>query len=397
MSRPSLADADLSGRRVFLRADLNVPIESGRVADDTRIRAVIPTMEMILERGASLVVASHLGRPDGRVVPEMSLAPVAERLSQLLGRRVVMAPDCTGKRVEAIVSAMKPGDVVLLENLRFHPGEEAGDPGFAGDLAALADVYVNDAFGTCHRAHASMTGVPSVLGGGYAGLLVMKELEFFGRAAGSPERPFTLLLGGAKVSDKVPVIENLIEKVDSILVGGGMAFTFLAAAGMDVGRSLLEKEMVQTAAGLAERARDAGVDLVLPVDVVVAPSPDAGASALTVPSDAIPADEAGYDIGPLTSSAFSSVIAKSRTVVWNGPMGLFEKAPFDRGTRDMAAALASATRLGAVTIVGGGDSARAVTEAGFENDVSFVSTGGGVALKLLQGEELVALKALGGS
>ncbi len=395
MIRPSLAEADLSGRRVFLRADLNVPIESGRVADDTRIRAVIPTMTTILGRGAALVVASHLGRPDGRVVPGMSLAPVAERLSELLGRRVVMAPDCVGKRVESIVSAMKPGDVVLLENLRFHPGEEAGDPGFAGELAALADVYVNDAFGTCHRAHASMTGVPSVLGGGYAGLLVMKELDFFGRATGSPGRPYTLLLGGAKVSDKVPVIENLIDKVDSILVGGGMAFTFLAAAGMDVGRSLLEKEMVGTAATLAAKARDAGVDLVLPVDVVVAPSPDDGASAVTVPSDAIPPDQAGYDIGPLPLAAFSSAIARSRTVVWNGPMGLFEKAPFDAGTRGMAAALAAATRLGAVTIVGGGDSARAVSEAGFENDVSFVSTGGGVALKLLQGKELVALKALG--
>jgi phosphoglycerate kinase len=275
-----LSDAPLEGRRVFLRADLNVPVENGRVADDTRLTAVLPTIRTILGRGASIVLASHLGRPDGHVVPGMSLAPVAERLSQLLGSKVLMAPDSIGRRVETMASGLKPGDVLLLENLRFHPGEEQGDPGFARSLAALADIYVNDAFGTCHRAHASMTGVPAVLGGGYAGLLVQKELDFFSRAVDEPARPFTLLLGGAKVSDKVPVIEYLIEKVDSILIGGGMAFTFLRAAGLDVGRSLLEEDMVAKASSLVEMARKAGGALLLPVDVVAAPGPDAGASAV---------------------------------------------------------------------------------------------------------------------
>ncbi len=392
-----LSDAALEGRRVFLRADLNVPVENGRVADDTRLTAVLPTIRTILGRGASIVLASHLGRPDGKVIPGMSLAPVSERLSQLLGSKVLMAPDCIGRRVEMMASGLKPGDVLLLENLRFHPGEEQGDPGFARSLAALADVYVNDAFGTCHRAHASMTGVPAILGGGYAGLLVQKELDFFSRAVDQPARPFTLLLGGAKVSDKVPVIEHLIAKVDSILVGGGMAFTFLRAAGLDVGRSLLEEDMVAKASSLVEMARRAGVALLLPIDVVAAPGPDAGASAVTVPVDSIPRDMAGLDIGPLTSRLFADTIRRSRTVVWNGPMGYFEKKPFDRATREMAESLAQATAAGTVTIVGGGDSARAVSEAGFEDKVSFVSTGGGVSLELLQGRELVALKALEGA
>lgn len=312
----------------------------------------------------------------------------------MTGLEVMMAPDCVGSRVRMMAAALKPGGILLLENLRFHPGEEAGDPGFAKDLASLCDVYVNDAFGTCHRAHASMTGVPSVLGGGYIGLLVQKELEFFEKATENPSRPFTLLLGGAKVSDKIPVIENLIDRVDSILVGGGMAFTFLKASGLGIGRSLLEEERIPVAASLMERAAQAGVELLLPLDVVVAAAPDSGASARTVSVDAIPEGEAGFDIGPRTCRRFSEVISRSRTVVWNGPMGIFEKQPFDRATREMAAALAAATDAGAVTIVGGGDSARAVSEAGFENRVSFISTGGGVSLKLLQGKELVALKAL---
>lgn len=394
MKRPLLADAPIEGKRVFLRADLNVPLEDGRVADDTRLVAMVPTLKTILSRGASVVLASHLGRPDGAPVPSMSLAPVARRLSEITGVGIMMAPDCVGSRVRTMAEALKPGDVLLLENLRFHPGEEAGDPEFAKELASLCDVYVNDAFGTCHRAHASMTGVPSVLGGGYVGLLVQKELDFFGNATENPTRPFTLLLGGAKVSDKIPVIENLIDRVDSILVGGGMAFTFLKASGLGIGKSLLEEDRVPVAASLMERAAKAGVELLLPVDVVVAPSPDSGSSARTVPADAIPDGEAGFDIGPQTCRRFSEVISKSRTVVWNGPMGIFEKQPFDRATREMASALAAVTDTGAVTIVGGGDSARAVTEAGFEKRVSFISTGGGVSLKLLQGKELIALKAL---
>ncbi len=395
MRVPSVRDADLAGRRVFLRADLNVPLENGTVADDTRIAAVLPTLRMILDKGAALVVvASHLGRPDGAPVPGMSLAPVAVRLSELLGRRIVMAPDCVGARVETMAAGLGSGGLMLLENLRFHPGEEAGDPEFAASLARLADVYVNDAFGTCHRAHASMTGIPGILGGGFAGLLVEKEMEFFGKVTSDPARPYTLLLGGAKVSDKVPVIENLIDKVDSILIGGAMAFTFLRAGGLEVGRSLVEGDRIGVAGEIAARAVEAGVSLVLPRDVVVAPSPDRGDLARVVAADAIPADMAGLDIGPASTGDFREVILASRTVVWNGPMGLFEKEPFDRATRALASALVEATAAGALTVVGGGDSARAVSEAGADGGVSFVSTGGGVSLKLLQGRKLVAIQAL---
>lgn len=397
MRARSVRDALLDGSRVFLRADLNVPLEDGRVADDTRIREVLPTIRLILDRGASLVMASHLGRPDGEAVPSMSLAPVAVRLTELLGRQVVMAPDCVGRRVEALAAGLRPGGLLLLENLRFNPGEEAGDPGFAAALAGLADVYVNDAFGTCHRAHASMTGVPSLLGGGYVGLLVEKELDFFRRATVDPARPFTLLLGGAKVSDKVPVIENLLDRVDNILIGGGMAFTFMAAAGTGVGRSLLEPDRIAVAAEIVRRAGEAGVRLVLPSDVVVSTSPDDPGGARTVPADAIPDDEVGLDVGPSTVAEFSRIVMQSGTIVWNGPMGLFEKKPFDAATTAIARALAEATSRGALTVVGGGDSARAVAEAGVEGSVSFVSTGGGVSLKLLQGKPLVALQALGES
>jgi len=397
VSYPSIRQADLRGRRVFLRADLNVPLENGEVANDNRITAVLPTIRALLEAPASVVIASHLGRPDGRVVPEMSLAPVARVLEKLLGRPVPLAPDCVGRRVEALASAMRPGDVLLLENLRFHAEEEEGDPGFAAALAGLADTYVNDAFGTCHRAHASMTGVPAVLGGGYVGFLVEKELSFLLGATRDPRRPMTLLLGGAKVSDKIPVIENLLEKTDTVLIGGGMAFTFLAAKGIDVGASLLDSERIETASRTMAMAESSGVRVVLPTDVVVAPSPDDGSSAVTVPIDRIPRGQAGLDIGPETASAFSDVIRASRTVVWNGPMGFFEKPPFDRATMVVALAMAEATESGCTTIVGGGDSARAAAEAGIENRVSFVSTGGGVSLTLLQGHELVALEALTGT
>jgi len=394
---PSIRNASLAGRRVFLRADLNVPLENCEVADDTRIEAVLPTIRAILEAPASAVVASHLGRPDGKVVPGMSLAPVARRLGQLLRRTVVLAPDCVGMRVESMAKALKPGDILLLENLRFHPGEEAGDPGFAGQLASLADTYVNDAFGTCHRAHASMTGVPAALGGGFVGFLVEKELDFLLGAVEEPRKPMTLLLGGAKVADKIPVMENLLDRTDYILIGGGMAFTFLKALGLEVGKSLLEPDRVPMASAILERAAKAGVKVILPSDIVVAASPADGAGAAAVPAAAIPPGSAGLDIGPAATAEFAAVIGRSGTVVWNGPMGLFESPPFDRATRTLALALAEATdRSGAVTIVGGGDSARAVTEAGVEKRVSFVSTGGEVSLTLLQGRELVALEALGG-
>jgi phosphoglycerate kinase len=394
---PSIRQADLRGKRVFLRADLNVPLENGVVADDNRIVAVLPTLEAILAAPAAVILASHLGRPDGKVVPGMSLAPVASVLEKHLGRPVILAPDCVGRRVETMAAALRPGDVLLLENLRFHAEEEAGGEEFSRLLAGLADVYVNDAFGTCHRAHASMTGVPGILGGGYVGFLVEKELQYLLGATSNPRRPMTLLLGGAKVSDKLPVIENLLGKTDTILIGGGMAFTFLKARGLSTGKSLLDADRVELARKTMERAEAAGVRIVLPVDVVVAPSPDSGASAVTVPVDRIPDDQAGLDIGEATVREFTGVVLQSRTVVWNGPMGFFEKPPFDRGTRALASALADATDAGAVTIIGGGDSARAISEAGVENRVSFVSTGGGVSLDLLQGKELVALEALSGT
>lgn len=394
MKYPSLRDARLEGRRVFLRADLNVPLANGEVADDTRITAVLPTLRDILSRGASVVVASHLGRPDGKPLPEYSLAPVARRLQELLGSPVILAPDCVGKRVETMAEALSPGDVLLLENLRFHPGEEEGDMVFAKQLASLAEVYVNDAFGTCHRAHASMTGIPQVLGGGYVGHLVERELDFLLGAVSDPRQPMTLVLGGAKVSDKVPVIENLLDRTANVLIGGAMAFTFMKARGMETGRSLVEAERVPVAAAIMEKAEKAGVRLLLPVDVVVAPSPDEGGSAVTVEAGAIPPGMMGLDIGDATVKLFDGVISKSGTVVWNGPMGLFEKKPFDRATRAVASSLAKANGRGAVTIVGGGDSARAVSEAGAAESVSFVSTGGGVSLELLQGRQLPALKAL---
>ncbi|MBN1434378.1 phosphoglycerate kinase [Candidatus Fermentibacterales bacterium] len=398
MSWRRLDEADPSGRRVFLRADLNVPLESGDVADDTRIRGVLPTIRRLLDSGASLVIASHLGRPDGRVVEGLSLAPVARRLSGLLELPVAVAPDCVGKRVSMMAASLTPGKILLLENLRFHEEEEKNDPDFAASLAGLADIYVNDAFGTCHRDHASMTGIPRVLGGGYAGLLLQRELETFERIAGNPDKPFTLLLGGAKVADKVLVVENLIEVADNILIGGGMAFTFLAALGHGVGRSVLEPDRVDLARNVIDRAGQSGVRLLLPLDVVVADSKERPETARTVSADSIPGDTCGLDIGPASVAAFSSVLLEeSRTIVWNGPMGLFEVPPFDRGTVEMARALACATReRGATTIVGGGDSVRAVSEAGVEDQLSFISTGGGASLKLLQGKQLVAVRALSG-
>jgi phosphoglycerate kinase len=395
MAYPEITGAEVSGKRVFVRADLNVPIENGVVMDDTRIEGILPTVRLLVDRGASVILASHLGRPDGKPDIRYSLRPVALRLQELLGARVSFAPDCVGSRVETLVAALRPGDVMLLENLRFHPEEEAGDQGFADSLASLADVFVNDAFGTCHREHASMTGVPRAMGGGYAGLLVMRELEMFSGMLEHPAKPFTLLLGGAKVSDKVPVIENLIGRLDSILIGGGMAFTFMKAMGMEIGLSILEEDRIATAADILRKAKEAGVKVLLPEDIVIAPSPDMAVEARTVRADSIPEGMKGLDVGPLTVRAFSRVILESGTVVWNGPMGLFEIPPFNVATLEMAGAMAQATLKGAVTVIGGGDSVRAVTEAGLADSVTFVSTGGGASLRLLQGKALPALAALG--
>ncbi len=393
---PLLQNTELAGRKVFLRLDLNVPLHDGRIADDSRIKAALPTIRYILDKGASLVIASHLGRPGGKRNADYSLASIAYRLETLLGRKVLFAPDCIGARTETMVASLKPGDVLLLENLRFHPEEKEGDPDFSRKLAYCIDIYVNDAFGTCHRKHASLKGLPEFLGGGYIGLLVQKELHIFDEMLSSPARPFTLLLGGAKASDKIPVIENLLPRLDHILIGGGMAFTFMKTLGMNVGRSLLELDRLGAAEKVLKEADKFGVDIFLPLDIVIAPSPGSPEQARTVSADSIPANEAGLDIGPRTVEQFGRVIEKSCTVVWNGPLGVFEIPPFDRGTRRIASILANVTKTGTISVVGGGDSVRAVVEAGHFNDISFVSTGGGASLILLEGNELFALEALGG-
>ena len=331
--------------------------------------------------------------------PDFSLEPVAEKLSSLLKIRVLFAPDCIGPRVEQMASMLGLGDTLLLENLRFHPEEKSCDEGFSRKLASLADLYVNDAFGTCHREHASMYGVPRVMGGGSMGFLVERELDVFEGVLSSPERPFTVLLGGAKVSDKIPVIRNLLGKIDNLLVGGGMAFTFLRAIGREIGTSIVEDDILYTASRIIDDARHMGVNLVLPYDIVAAHSHSEGAYARIVSADSIPPDQAGLDIGPETTEAFAGIIRESGTVVWNGPMGMFEVPPFDNSTRIIAATLAEATSRGTTTVVGGGDTVRAVAESGVVNRLTWVSTGGGATLMLLEGKELPALLALdaGGS
>jgi len=394
---PVLKDAELRGRKVFLRADLNVPLKDGMIADDTRIKAIIPTVRYLLDHGTSIIIASHLGRPGGTIRPEMSLAPVADRLGELLGKKVSFAPDCIGARVNTLAASLDPGDVLLLENLRFHPEEKKDDIDFARKLASNSDIYVDDAFGTIHRSHASLTGVPKVLRGGYIGLLVQKELKVFIEMLSFPARPFSLLIGGAKVSDKIPVIENLLSRLDHLMIGGAMAFTFMKEMGLNVGTSLLERNRLGAARKLLNDAEKFGVDIHLPIDVVIAPSAGRPDLALTVRADSIPDNMAGLDIGPDTLEEFGKIIRKSCTVVWNGPMGVFEIPPFDKGTRKIAMSLAEATGNGTVSVVGGGDSVRAVVEAALENRITFVSTGGGASLKLLQGSELPALTVLGGA
>ncbi len=391
MRYPSIRETRTGGRTVFLRADLNVPLENGRVMDDGRLIASLPTLIHVLDQGSPVVLCSHLGRPKGKPDPKYGLAPVAVRLSELLDDYEVLFIDrVSGPRVKAMARGLTPGQVLLIENLRFHPGEEANDPALSRELADLGQIYVNDAFGTCHREHASTAGVPAVMGGGYAGLLVEKELEAFGRMVAHPRKPFTVLMGGAKVSDKVAVIRHVLPRLDNLLVGGAMAFTFVRAKGASTGRSLVEEDRVETALEIMKAAEEAGVNLVLPVDYVCARSQEE--KPVTVPWDAIPDDMAGYDIGPESAALFGDVIAESGTVVWNGPMGLFEVPPFDASTRKVALALAEATSGGVVTIVGGGDSLRAVTEAGVLDRVTHASTGGGASLELLQGKELPALR-----
>jgi len=387
----SVDQLDLAGKRVFLRVDLNVPLEDGRVAEDTRIRAVVPTIEHCLKAGASVILASHLGRPKGTVDPRYSLKPVAARLEDLLGRPVPLLPDCVGPEVEAAAAALKPGETVLLENLRFHAGEEGNDPEFARRLAALADVYVNDAFAAAHRAHASTEGITRFLQPAAAGLLMARELEALGRIFERPERPLAAVLGGAKVSDKLALVEHLLARVDTLLIGGGMAFTFLAALGYGVGRSLLEAERLEAARAILGRARSLGVRMRLPVDVVAASAPDSAEGIRTVGVREIPDDLMGLDVGPLTVAQFGAALQGAKTVVWNGPMGVFEKPAFAAGTLGLARAVAG---CGAFSVIGGGDTIAAVRQAGVTDRIGYISTGGGAFLEFLEGRTLPGVAAL---
>jgi phosphoglycerate kinase len=387
VTKKTVKDISVKGRRVLVRVDFNVPLEEGRVADDTRIRAVLPTIRYLLEEGASVILMSHLGRPKGEVRDDLRMDPVARSLSELLGQEVIKADDCVGPAVETAAANLKPGEVLLLENLRFHPEEESNDKTFARQLASLADIYVNDAFGAAHRAHASTTGVTEYLPS-VGGFLMERELRMLGEALANPARPFVAVLGGAKVSGKIGVIRTLLDKVDLLLVGGGMANTFLMAQGLEVGDSLVDIDSLPIAGEMLEQA---GKRLILPVDVVVADAFAPDANAQTVSVAAIPAGWRVLDIGPRTVGLFEEKVASARTVVWNGPMGVFEFPRFAAGTFALATSLAQTE---ATTIVGGGDSAAAVREAGLEDQMTFVSTGGGASLMFLEGKDLPGVSSL---
>jgi len=388
--KKSVKDVDVKGKRVLVRVDFNVPMEGGRVTDDTRIRATLPTLQYLLDQGASVVLMSHLGRPDGKVKDELKLAPVARRLSDLLARPVESLADCVGTEVEQKVAALAPGQLALLENLRFHPEEEANDKGFAQQLARLGDVYVNDAFGAAHRAHASTAGVASYLPA-VSGLLMQAEIDVIGQALEDPKRPFIAIIGGAKVSDKIGLLRNLIGKVDTLLIGGGMANTFLVAIGCQVGESLVERDKVSEARELIRLADSSAVQLILPRDVVVASAFANDAESKTVSCQQTPDGWRIMDIGPATVKQYSDIIITARTVVWNGPMGVYEMERFAEGTRGVGEAIAACT---GVTIVGGGDAVAALERAGLAANVTHVSTGGGATLELLEGRVLPGVAAL---
>jgi len=394
MNKKTVRDIDVAGKRVLMRVDFNVPLDAERrITDDSRIRAALPTIQYLLDHGAALVLMSHLGRPDGKVVEKLSLAPVAQRLSELLSRPVEMAADCIGPQIEAQARSLQAGQVLLLENLRFHPEEEKNDPAFAQQLAALGELYVNDAFGTAHRAHASTEGVTRFLPG-VAGFLVEKELNFLGAALEHPQRPFAAIVGGAKVSDKIKVLERLISMVDVLLIGGGMANTSLKAEGYEIGDSLCEEGKLELARDLVTKARSNNLTLLLPVDVVVADRFAADARHKVVAADAVQAGWRILDIGPATIEAFRAALANARTIVWNGTLGVAEWQAFAKGTDAIIDILARRTQSGATTIIGGGDSAAAVDAAGAAEQMTHVSTGGGASLEFLEGRVLPGVAAL---
>jgi phosphoglycerate kinase len=380
------------GKRVFVRVDFNVPLDGGRIVDDRRIRAALPTIEWLRASGARVILASHLGRPKGRPEDAYRMAPVATRLRELIGAPVKLAPDCVGPEAEAAANALRDGEVLLLENLRFHAGEERNDPAFVEGLRRLCDLYVNDAFGACHRAHASTDGLPRALGGGAMGLLVEKEIDAFAKVLKDPKRPFVAVLGGAKAADKIPVLENLLRRVNALVVGGGMAYTFLAAQGIPVGASRVESELSDVAKRILREARASGVEVMLPSDHVAAREFQADAPPFLVPEPSLPSGALGLDIGPETRRRFMARVESAGTVVWNGPMGVFEWPAFADGTRAVAEAMA---RCKGVTVVGGGDSAAAIEQFGLAEHVTHVSTGGGAALELLEGRVLPGLAAIG--
>ncbi|MGB3536413.1 MAG: phosphoglycerate kinase [Microcoleaceae cyanobacterium] len=397
MTKKTVADlsaSDLSGKKVLVRADFNVPIDNGSISDDTRIRAAAPTINELTSKGAKVILTSHFGRPKGKVNEDMRLTPVAARLSEVLGKDVKKCDDCVGDEVAATVNAMKDGDVVLLENVRFYPGEEGNDPEFAKQLASVADLYVNDAFGTAHRAHASTEGVTKYLSPSVAGYLIEKELKFLKGAVDEPQRPLAAIIGGSKVSSKIGVIDALLDKCDKLLLGGGMIFTFYKARGLSVGNSLVEEDKLELAKSLEAKAKEKGVALLLPTDVVVADKFDAEANSQTVSVENIPDGWMGLDIGPDSIKVFQDALADCKTVIWNGPMGVFEFAKFAKGTEAIAHTLAGLTGKDATTIIGGGDSVAAVEQLDLGKQMSHISTGGGASLELLEGKELPGIVAL---
>lgn len=390
MNKKSVRDVEVSGKRVFVRVDFNVPLENGSITDDTRIRETLPTIKYLIEKGAKVILASHLGRPKGQAAEELRLTPVAARLSELLGKQVAKADEAVGEAVKAQADALNNGDVLLLENVRFYDGEEKNDPQLSKAFAELADLYVNDAFGAAHRAHASTEGIAHYLPA-VSGLLMEKELDVLGKALNNPEHPFTAIVGGAKVKDKIDVIENLLNLADTIIIGGGLSYTFLKAQGYEIGKSLVDNEKLDLALSFINKAKEKGVNFLLPVDVVVADDFSAKANTQIVGIDGIPVDWKGLDIGPKTSEIYADAIAKSKLVVWNGPMGVFEIEPFSHGTQAVAKACAEASGY---TVIGGGDSAAAAEKFHLADKMDHISTGGGASLEFMEGKALPGVVAL---